>query len=355
MIRVERRLEAAWWWTASTLLAALMAGFLVSALIVATTGADVVQAFSTLFVGAFGSSSALMTTLVKSTPLILTGLATVIAFRAQVWSIGQEGQVLGGAMAGYLGSQMLGGLPPVLFFPAVILFGVAGGVLLGGICAILKTRFGVNEIVSTVMTNYLVIYLLSYLLAGGPWTEISDGGASYQQSPPLPPNEYLPLLFGTKLHLGVLLPFVIAICSAVMLDRTALGYEVKALGINPTALGHKGTNIARTIIIVMCVSGGLAALAGVIELYGVGHRLRADNLVGLGSTGIIVAMIGGLRPMGTVLAGLLFGGLATGAVSMRVMSDIPASLVPAMQGIILLFVLCASVMARYKIVRGTVQ
>jgi ABC-type uncharacterized transport system permease subunit len=352
MIRIERRIETNPWWTAGTLVAALVAGMLASALIVATAGADPLEAFRTLFFGAFGSQKAVMTTLVKSTPLILTGLATVIAFRAQIWSIGQEGQVFAGAMAGYLGSQVLAGLPPLLFFPGVILFGVAGGLLLGGACAILKTRFGVNEIVSTVMTNYLAIYLLSYLLAGGPWAEIGDG-ASYQQSVPLPVAEHLPLLFGTKLHFGVLLPFVAAICCAVMLDRTALGYEIKALGTNPVALGHKGTNIARTIIAVMCISGGLAALAGVIELYGVGHRLKADNLVGLGYAGIIVGMIGGLRPLGTVLAGLLFGGLASGAVSMRVVSDIPASLVPAMQGIILLFVLCASVMARYKIVRGT--
>lgn len=167
--------------------------------------------------------------------------------------------------------------------------------------------------------------------------------------------DYLPDLLWTNMNIGVLGPFLVAGALSIILDRTALGYEIKALGANPVALGHKGTNIPRTIVLVMCISGGIAALAGVIELYGVGHRLKAESLDGLGFAGIIVGMIGGLRPLGTVLAGLLFGGMAAGAVAMRVTSDVPASIVPAMRGVILLFVLCAGVMGRYKIVRTVLR
>ncbi|TPL88398.1 ABC transporter permease [Mesorhizobium sp. B2-3-13] len=167
---------------------AIAAGLAVSALLPASTGANVGQVFSTLVQGAVGSPKAIATTLVKATPIILTGLATVIAFRAQLWSIGQEGQVFAGAMGGYLGAQVLASLPGVVFFPGVLVFGMAAGVALGWLAAVLKNRFGVNEIISTVMLNYLVVYLLSWMLQGGPWGE--SGGTistnSRQCCPPKP-------------------------------------------------------------------------------------------------------------------------------------------------------------------------
>ncbi|MBA1140968.1 ABC transporter permease [Mesorhizobium neociceri] len=355
MIRFEPRTERDGLWTAASFAMAVVAGLAVSALLLASTGADVGQVFAALVQGAAGSPKALATTLVKATPIILTGLATVIAFRAQLWSIGQEGQVFAGAMGGYLGGQVLAGMPPLLFFPGVLAFGMAAGMALGWLAAQLRNRFGVNEIISTVMLNYLVIYLLSWLLQGGPWGE-NGATISYQQSPMLPEDAFLPALFGSnRLHAGVLLPFLAAALCAVVISRTPLGYEIRGLGYNPEALRHKGVNIARTVTIVMMASGALAALAGATELFGVAHRLRADNLVGLGYAGIIVGMIGGLRPLGTVVAGLFFGGLASGAVYMRVLGDVPASLVPAIQGITLFFFLCAGVLARYRVVRVAFQ
>jgi simple sugar transport system permease protein len=355
MIRFERRLEADVLWTATCFIMAIAAGLAVSAALLATAGADVLQVFGALLRGAAGSPKALATTLVKATPLILAGLATVIAFRAQIWSIGQEGQVFAGAMGGYLGAQLLAGLPPLLFFPGALAFGMAAGMFVGWLAAVLRNRFAVNEIISTVMLNYLVIYLLSWLLQGGPWGE-SGGTVSYHQSPMLPNEAFLPGLFGSgRLHAGVLLPFLAAAICALVLARTPLGYEIRGIGYNPVALRHKGVNIGRTVTVIMMTSGALAALAGAIELFGVAHRLRADNLVGLGYAGIIVGMIGGLSPAGTVLAGLFFGGLASGAVYMRVLGDVPASLVPAMQGITLFFFLCAGVLARYRVVKVAVQ
>ncbi len=337
-------------WTFVAFALAVVACIAATALLLASTGADIGQAFSALWKGAAGSRRALISTLVNATPLILTGLATVVAFRAQIWSIGQEGQVFAGAMGGYLGAQLLAGLPPLLLLPGALIVGVTAGVLVGGLCGVLKTRFSVNEIISTVMMNYLISYFMSWLLAGGPWSEV--GTVAYHQSPEVADAANLPMLFGVgRLHVGVLLPFLAAIACSVLLARMPLGYEIRGLGYNPEALRHKGVNVARTVVLVMAISGGLAALAGAIELLGVSHRLRADNFAGLGYSGIIVGMIGGLNPLGTVVAGLFFGGLASGAVSMRVLSDTPAALVPAIQGLTLFFFLCAGVLARYRIVR----
>ncbi len=350
MIVFERRMEANAIWTLASFIMAVVAGLAASAVLIASTGANVQEVFGALLQGSVGSPKALATTLVKAAPLILTGLATVIAFRAQIWSIGQEGQVFAGAMGGYLGAQLLAGLPPLLCFPGVLAFGMAAGMGIGWIAAVLRNRFAVNEIISTVMLNYLVVYLLSWLLQGGPWGE-TGGTVAYHQSPMLPGEAFLPALFGSsRLHTGVLLPFLAAAICALVMSRTPLGYEIRGLGYNPEALRHKGVDIGRTVTVIMMASGALAALAGSIELFGVAHRLRADNLIGLGYAGIIVGMIGGLSPVGTVLAGLFFGGLASGAVYMRVLGDVPASLVPAMQGITLFFFLCAGVLARYRIV-----
>lgn len=350
-LRIERRINPSKSWSFTMYMLAALFGLLLSALLLWTSGADVLQAYTALLNGAFGSQKALIATLAKATPLILTGLATVIAFRAQVWSIGQEGQVYAGAMGAYFGCLIFFGLPIWLYLCLIVVSGMIGGALLGTIAAVLKDRFGVNEIISTVMLNYLIVFLLSYLIGGGPWTEVT-GTVVYQQTGPVPAPSELPYLFGSnKLHLGFLFAMVSAVVCYILLEKTPLGYEIRAMGFNPIALAYRGTNIGRTIIIVMAVSGAIAGLAGVSEIFGTAHRLRADTLYGLGYTGIIIGMIGGLRPLGTVVAGIIFGGLASGAVYMKLLAQVPAALVPAMEGILMLAFLCAGVAARYKLVR----
>lgn len=350
-IRIEPRVNRKPLWTFAMYLAATLFGLALSALLVWTSGADVIKAFSALLNGAFGSQKAIIASLAKATPLILTGLATVVAFRAQVWSIGQEGQVYAGAMGAYTGYLLFAGLPPALFVCAIVLCGMIGGAVLGALAAVLKDRFDVNEIISTVMMNYLIVFLLSWLIGGGPWTEVSTS-VVYQQTGPITEAAHLPALFGSgKLHLGFAFALAAALVCYVVLEKTPLGYEIRALGYNPIALAYRGTNIGRTIILVMILSGAVAGLAGVSEIFGTAHRLRSDTLFNLGYTGIIIGMIGGLRPMGTVAAGIVFGGLSSGALYMKLLAQVPASLVPAMEGILMLTFLCAGVAARYKIVR----
>jgi general nucleoside transport system permease protein len=350
-LKIERRVNPKASWTLLMYLAAIVIGFTLTALLLATSGADIIKAFTALFKGAFGSEKAILATLAKSTPLILTGLATVVAFQAQVWSIGQEGQVYAGAMGAYFACLIFAGLPVWIYLTLIVLSGMIGGAVLGGVSAILKDRFDVNEIISTVMMNYLIVFLLSYLIGGGPWTEVSTT-VVYQQTGPVPEASQLPHLLGsTKLHLGFVFAILSAIVCFILLEKTPLGYEIRAMGFNPIALAYRGTNIGRTTILVMVISGAIAGIAGVSEIFGTSHRLRADTLYNLGYTGIIIGMIGGLRPLGTVVAGIAFGGLASGALYMKLLAQVPAALVPAMQGIMLLTFLCAAVAARYKIVR----
>ncbi len=348
MIAIERRPSAGLAALALAYVIALVLGFAVSALLILASGADVGEGFGALYEGAFGSTEAILQSLVAATPLMFTGLATVIAFRAQIWSIGQEGQMFAGAMTGYWASLYLGWSPAAVAIPLIILAAVCGGGLLAVLCGWLKTRFQVNEIISTVMMNYIVIYILSYLLAGGPWTEA--GTTAYHQTPVLADAFQLPLLTTVaKLHIGLPIALAAAFACHMIITRTPLGFELRALGFNPTALRFKGTNVSRTVLLVMLISGGLAALAGVSEIFGVNYRLRGDVMAGLGYTGIIVGMIGGLTPVGAIIAAILFGALANGSLYMSVLSDIPPALVPAMQGILLLFFLCASVLVRYRV------
>ena len=345
MIVLERRDSAGWIAQTVAYLLAIAAGLLASVVLIMTAGADVGDGLGALWQGAFGDTEAIGQSLVAAIPLVFTGLATVMAFRAGIWNIGQEGQVFAGAMAGYWMSLQLEGAPAIVAVPAVILASIAGGAAIAALCAVLKTRFEVNEIISTMMLNYIVVYLLSYLLSGGPWIEA--GSTAYHQTPLIADNFHLPELFG--LHLGAPLAVLATVAVAMVITRTSLGFELRGLGFNPVALRYKGVRVATTVVVVMAISGALSALAGVSEVFGINFRLRAEVLNGLGYTGIIVGMIGALNPWGTLVAALAFGAMANGALYMSVLTDVPSALVPAMQGILLLFVLGATVLTRYRL------
>ena len=349
-IKFEKRQEVFWGGRILAILFALIAAMIVSGIIIQFSDASPVEAFLNLLKGAFGSRRAILETLVKSTPLILTGLATVIAFRGKIWSIGQEGQFFLGAIGGYWAYRIFHGLPGIVLIPIIILFGfIVGGV--GGVVAgFLKAYFNVDEIISTVMGNYIIDYFLSFLLSGvGPWRE---PGSYYLQSAPITPNAYYPLLFkDSRLHLG----FIIALCGCLVvyliLNRTPFGYQLRAFGSNPRAAKFKGININKIFIVTMLISGGLAGLAGTGELFGVQYRLRPDLSPGYGYTGIIVAMLAGLDPIGVLPAAILFGALLNGSAQMRIATGVPTAITYAIQAIVLLFLLSAQMLSRYRIRR----
>lgn len=333
---------------ASTTIAILLA-FLASAALLLFVGVDVYEAFHALFIGAFGDLDSIYGTLVKSVPLAFAGLATGIAFRARIWNIGQEGQVFAGAMLGYWASITID-LPGVILIPVIVVAGAVGGALLGALSGILKARFKVDEIVSTVMMNYIVLYVLSYLLTSRLWMA---PGEYYLQTAQIPEAIRLPVLVsGTNLNVSFLLAVVVVIAVHFVLTRTTFGFELRALGSNPDAARFRGTDPKRMFVIVLMISGGLAGLGGVSQTFGVDFRISQAFLLGYGSTGIIVGVIAGLRPIGIGVAAILFGAMAQGGLFMQVIADVSSAIVSAMQAIILIFFLCSSVLSRYRLTRG---
>ena len=326
---------------------AIAAALLVSSALILAAGANVGVALRAMIQGALGGKDALET-LVLATPLIFTGLAATVAFRGQIWNIGGEGQLFAGAMLAFWVSTALAPLPPVVLIPIVLAAAALGGALWAAIPGILKVRFGADEVIVTVMFNYIIKFLLSLLLTG-PW---KDPASYYQQTVKLTENARIPLLVqGSRLHGGFILALLMAVLVYVLITKTPLGYDIRALGQNATAARYKGINVKRLIMVIMILSGALAGLAGGTELFGVAVRLKPDLSAGLGYTGIIVALLGRLHPAGVVVASILFGGLVTGCSVMQIQTGVPAALAYAIQGIVLIFVLSADVLVHYRIRR----
>lgn len=347
-LAIEKRLAPSRLWMVLSIVIALAASAIASALLLRFTGADVGVAFAAMFDGAFGGSRAIAKTLIRATPLILTGIAVTVAFRAKIWNIGAEGQLFAGAMMSYWAYLMVGPSGGLFILPLLFIAGFIGGGLYGGLAGYLKSRFQVNEVLTTVMLNYVITFLMSYMLTRGPWR---DPTSFYAQSPRIDKSVWLPRIFdGNKLHIGFLIAVVCALAVYFILTRTSFGYEIRAVGQNPRAARFKGINVGRTAIHVMLLSGGLAGLAGVIELLGVGHRLKSEISHGYGFTGIIIAVLAMLNPSAIIFVAILFGAFAVGGVTMQVATGVPSVITSAIEAIILLFFLAASTLTRFQIV-----
>ena len=347
-ISLEKRVSHNPAWQAASIVFALLGSVLVSALLLNSTGADLAVAFGAMAEGAFGDFRATTKTLAKATPMILTGIAVTIAFRAKIWNIGAEGQLFAGAITSYWAYLIVGPAPGVFLIPVLFMAGFVGGGLYGGLAGYLRAKFKVNEVLTTVMLNYVVKFFLSFMLVAGPWR---DPSSFYQQTPRIDKSVWLPkLLDSGKLHIGFAVAVLCAIAVYVMLKRTSFGYEIRAVGLNPRAARFKGINIERTAVTVMLLSGGLAGLAGVIEVFGVHHRLKPDVSIGFGFTGIIIAVLAMLNPLAVVPVAILFGAFANGGIKMQIATGVPNAITSAIEAIILLFFLAAAALTRFKIV-----
>ena len=334
------------WIDILSVLVALVGGLIVGALIISvTTEGNVGEAFKALYDGAFGSSKAIQQTLLQATPLLFTGLATVVAFRGKIWNIGGEGQFLAGAMMTAWISMQFSDLPQPVLVPLIIVGAMFGGALWAGIAGFLRAKYKVNEIIVTVMLNYVIQFILSYLLVG-PW---NDPNSSYLQTFSFAETTYFPLIFGSKIHLGLVIAVFLSLILYLLLWKTPLGYEIRAIGVNPTSSEYKGINVSRTIMLTMFISGALAGLAGGTEISGVHHRLRLDISGGYGFTGILVAMMGQLNPFGAILSAIFFGAMINGSYLMQIKSRVPFSLVHTVQGVILFFLVIAFALRQYRI------
>ncbi len=350
-IRLEPRVQPSRWLSAVLTLAAVAVALVISGVIIAVVGGDPIRSYLHILNAAFGSVGVLSDTLVKATPLLLTGLACALAFRMRLWNIGAEGQFLlgaWGASAVVLAPILPPGTPGFIVIPAMMLAGAAAGAAWGLIPGILRARLGVNEIIVTLMLNYVALFWIQFWVFG-PW---SEGG--FQQTAPFPPEAFLPRLTdfassvpafaGLTVHLGLVFGLVAAGIVWVVLERTRWGYEIRLAGDSQRAARYAGIDIARNVIVVFAISGALAGLAGMSEVSGVVHRLQDRISPGYGFTAIIIAYLARFDPLKVIVASVLFGALILAG------REIQPSGVPAMiQGVILFSLIVAEVLVRYRV------
>ncbi len=324
---------------------ALVLALLLGALVLLATRHDPVAAYSAMFSGAFGSWYAVSETLVKAIPLLLASLAVLLGFRMSVWNIGAEGQLYAGAIAASWVALTFPDLPASVMLPAALLAGFVGGCLWALPPAALRAFLGVNEIITTLMLNYVAILFTGYLVTG-PWRDPATGNFPY--SPRFPDAAELPAIPGTRVHLGLPLGLVVAGLLALVLDRTRWGYQLRVIGRAPSFARYAGLDLARNILLVLVLSGGIAGLAGVAELLGITHRLQLNLSSSYGYTAIVIAWLARLNVAATLVVSLLFAALLVGGFSIQT-SGVPAALATILQASILFFILAGSFLSRYRV------
>lgn len=328
--------------TAGVPLVSVALAMAIGSIIIVATGYDPVLAFQGLFQGAFGGPTQIGWTIMRSTPLMFTGLAVAFGFRANLFNIGAEGQLVLGAFAAAWLGLLLSGLPSVISVPLIVIGAALFGAAWALIPALLKAKVGAHEVITTMMFSWIGLYLTSWLVSG----PLKDKGG-IPQTPVLPESVWLvtldkviPGLPPVSAHIGFLLAVLLAVLVSWVLQSTTLGYEVRAVGFNPTAAENGGISIARTTVYALCISGALAGLAGASEVLGVQHRMydQVSAGSGFGFTGIAVALLAKNNPIAVIFAALLFGALSAGAGTMQLVADVPQKIITIIQALIIFFV-----------------
>lgn len=349
-LRLERVNDQPRWlrWISPLLL--LLLALLVGAALLRMVGANPWIVYRRMFDIAFGSAYGWSDTTVKATPLLLAGLGVALAFRMRLWNIGAEGQLLIGAFfaSGVALFWLPASTPMPLMLLAMGVAGFVGGALWALIPGILRARLHVNEIITTLMLNYVAIFWNNYFVYG-PWSERGFGlTAQFPRTAWLPRltdfSEQIPQFRGLTAHMGILIGVVVALVLWLLIRRTRWGFEVSVTGDNPRAARYAGINVTRNIIVVMLISGGLAGLAGMSEVSGVVHRLQERFSPGYGFTAIIVAWLAKLNPLAIIPVAYLFAALLVGGDAIQ-----PAGIAQLLQGVILFVVVGGEMMLQYRI------
>ncbi|MDQ7026459.1 MAG: ABC transporter permease [Anaerolineae bacterium] len=347
-LKFEKRLEQSRYSFVGVLVLSIVLALLFGALLLAYAGANPFVAYAEMAKSAFYSDW--KETLVKATPLIFTGLSVTVAFRMRFWNIGAEGQLVVGGLAAAGAALFLPEIvtlpeSPWVWIPIMMTASILAGALWALIPALLKAFLGVNEIITTLMFNYIAIFYYQFLYTDA-WKD--PAGRGFPGSARIPSFTKLPRFTG-RVHLGIVIAVIAAILIWVIMSKTRQGYEFRLIGENPTAARYAGVNLFRNIILVMILSGGMAGLAGFSEISGVSFKLQQGLAVGYGFTGIIVAWLARLNPFGVILVALLLAGLLVGGDELQMSMQLPAAVGEVLQGMILLFVLGADIFTRYRL------
>lgn len=333
---------------------AVFTAMVVGALVILWAGGNPIAAYVGLFQGGFGSLRALSETAVWATPYIFAGLAVALAFKGGLFNIGAEGQLaLGATAAAWIGYALPGVLgvdiPGLVHLFLVVAGGIAAGAIWGAIPGWLKAKTGAHEVINTIMMNYIALNLVSYLL-NGPWKDPNPLNV-IARTPLIADGARIPPIFADyRVHWGFILALVVAYIVWWLLYKTTLGFEIRTAGANPDAAKYSGINVGRIIVLTMAISGGLAGLAGVVEVSGLNYRHELGFSLGYGFDAIAIALLGKTHPAGVVLASILFGGMRNGGTRMQFLTRIPIDVISIIQALILLFVAAdAIIRAIYRI------
>jgi len=353
-MRIEKRAVPSRRMQLAAPLLAIAFTLLVSSLLVAWAGAPVGQAYALLLEGGFGSTFAWSETLTRATPLILTGLSAAVAFRARLFNIGAEGQLYAGALAAVAIGGLHGGagfaLHPALLFPAMMAAAAFAGALLLLGPALLKSRLGVDEVVTTLLLNFIVLLFVSMML-DGPMKDPTAMG--WPQSVVLQDALQLDKLIArTRVHTGLLWAVGLAVALWALMKYGTLGFEIRAVGANARAAAFAGMPVGWVTVKVALLSGALAGLAGAIEVAGRTSYVTLDMSPGYGYSGIVIAMLAALNPLGVVAAAIFVAGILVGADSMSRAVNVPTYIADVIVSVSLLAMLVATMAAQYRIVFG---
>lgn len=332
-------------------LGALAFTLLVSSALVAWAGAPVGQAYALLLQGGFGSRFALTETLTRATPLIFTGLAAAVAFRARLYNIGAEGQLYLGALAAVAVGGLHGGagfaLPPWLLLPLMLAAAAAAGALLLLLPTLLKTRFAVDEVVTTLLLNFIVLLFVGAML-DGPMKDPSAMG--WPQSVVIQePLQLSKLIERSRMHTGLLIALSCALLLWLLIGRSTLGLQIRAVGAGARAAAFAGIGTTAVMAKVALLSGALAGLAGAVEVAGRAGYVTLDMSPGYGTSGVVIAMLAALHPLAVVAAAVLVAGILVGADSMSRVVGVPTYIADVIVAVALIAVLVATLLTRYRL------
>jgi len=313
---------------------ALICAFLAGAIVLYVTGYSPIDAYGAMAAGAFGDVFGIGQTFTQATPIMFTALAFLFAFKCGLFNIGAEGQFLVGAFASAVVGISFEWLPSPLHVPLALLAGVLGGAFWAFIPALLKTKLGTHEVITTMMLSYVARYLTSYMVN---YPFKAPGWVA--QTVPITASSELPrILPPTQLSLAIIIALILAWATWYVLQRTSIGYELRAIGLNVAASQAAGINIQRGMILALIISGAMAGLGGAGEILGVHRRFIDGFSPGYGWDGLAVALVGGLHPIGVVLASILFGALRSGGMVMTRVTGVPIDIVSILQSLVIFFV-----------------
>jgi simple sugar transport system permease protein len=343
-------------------LLAVFTAMLIGSIFILLAERDPFRAYQGLLQGALGTDSALVRTLIKMAPLILSGLAVAFAFKGGLFNIGAQGQLLVGSLCAAWAGFGISGLPPLLHVIVALMAGALGGAAWGFLPGFLKARTGAHEVISTIMLNYIAALLLEWLVSparantpAGPLALCTAPGmcsGNPNRTPPILDSAALPVLYAPggrasdTLHLGVLIAIGVAVLIWFVLYKTTFGFELRMVGLNPNAARYAGIKVGRMTILTMMIAGSLAGLAGAIQVLGVTKDFQTNQNLALGFDSIAVSLLAGNNPLGIIPSAFLFGAMDAGSAQMQLSARVPSELIKVVQALILMFV------AADQIIRG---